>query len=44
MGWTIIGTWRMALEGIEKSSELLKNGRNSKDAVETAIKMVEDFP
>jgi isoaspartyl peptidase/L-asparaginase-like protein (Ntn-hydrolase superfamily) len=44
MGWVIIGTWRMALEGIEKSSELLKNGGNSKDAVETAIKMVEDFP
>ncbi|QAT61422.1 MULTISPECIES: N(4)-(beta-N-acetylglucosaminyl)-L-asparaginase [Tissierellales] len=44
MSWAIIGTWRMALEGIEKAAELLVNRGNSGDAVETAIKMVEDFP
>ncbi len=44
MSWAIIGTWRMALEGIENAAELLANRGNSGDAVETAIKMVEDFP
>lgn len=44
MSWAIIGTWRMALEGIEKSAKLLSGGGSSGDAIETAIKMVEDFP
>lgn len=44
MSWAIIGTWRMALKGIEKAAELLSNGESSGDAVEVAIKMVEDFP
>lgn len=44
MNWAIIGTWRMALEGIEKASSLLKNNGSSGEAVEEAIKMVEDYP
>jgi N4-(beta-N-acetylglucosaminyl)-L-asparaginase len=44
MSWGIIGTWRMALEGIEEAEGLLKNDKSSIDAIETAIKMVEDHP
>ncbi len=44
MGWMIIGTWRMALEGIAKSAEMLENGGSAGDCVENAIKMVEDCP
>lgn len=42
--WGIIATWRMAMEGIEKAEKMLKNGANAGDAIETAIKEVEDFP
>ncbi|MCR6515942.1 N(4)-(beta-N-acetylglucosaminyl)-L-asparaginase [Clostridium sp. LY3-2] len=42
--WGIIATWRMAVEGITKASEMLKNGEDSGDAIEAAIKEVEDFP
>lgn len=34
----------MALEGIEKATELLEGNGSSGDAIEVAIKMVEDFP
>lgn len=44
MTWGIIGTWRMALEGIVRSKRLLENGESSLDAIELAIKMVEDNP
>lgn len=44
MTWGIIGTWRMALEGIVEAGELLKDGQSSLDAIERAIKMVEDCP
>lgn len=44
MKWAIIATWRMALEGVQKANELLKNKESSGDAIEIAIKMVEDFP
>lgn len=44
MKWAIIATWRMALEGVQKANELLENKESSGDAIETAIKMVEDFP
>ncbi len=40
----IIATWRMAKEGIELASELLKKGEPSGQAIETAIRAVEDFP
>lgn len=40
----MIGTWRMALEGIEKGYQLLTNSGTSVDAVELAIKEVEDNP
>lgn len=40
----MIATWRMAVEGITKGSEMLKNHGNAGDAIETAIREVEDFP
>lgn len=42
--WGMIATWRMAVEGITKGAELLKDGRDAGDAIETAIREVEDFP
>lgn len=42
--WGMIATWRMALEGITKGAELLENGKCAGDAIEEAIKEVEDFP
>ena len=40
----IIATWRMALEGIQKADAMLKEGNHAADAIETAIKEVEDYP
>ncbi|MEC1522130.1 N(4)-(beta-N-acetylglucosaminyl)-L-asparaginase [Neobacillus niacini] len=42
--WGIIATWRMAKEGVEAASDLLKEGGSSGDAVEIAVGMVEDYP
>ncbi len=42
--WAIIATWRMALEGITEASEMLKNGEDAGNALETAICQIEDFP
>lgn len=42
--WGIIATWRMAVEGISEAAEMLKEGKDAGDAIETAIKEVEDFP
>ncbi len=42
--WGMIATWRMAVEGITKGAELLKEGKDAGDAIETAIREVEDFP
>lgn len=42
--WGLIATWRMALEGVEKGAQLLKEHGSCADALETAIKEVEDFP
>jgi isoaspartyl peptidase/L-asparaginase-like protein (Ntn-hydrolase superfamily) len=39
----MIATWRMAVEGVTKGREILKNGGHAGDAVESAIKEVEDF-
>ena len=44
MSWGIIGTWRMALEGIVEAENILSQGGKSFDAVEIAVKMVEDCP
>lgn len=44
MSYAIIATWRMALEGIEEGVKILKDNGNSSDAIEKAVKMVEDFP
>ncbi|MEG0277298.1 MAG: N(4)-(beta-N-acetylglucosaminyl)-L-asparaginase [Coprobacillus sp.] len=41
--WGIIATWRMAAEGVTKASELLENGGQAGDAIEMAIRDVEDF-
>ena len=40
----IIATWRMAKEGIEQSDKMLKEGKSAAEAIEVAIKAVEDFP
>lgn len=42
--WGIIATWRMALEGIEKAEKMLSEGGDAGDAIETAVREVEDFP
>ena len=42
--WGIIATWRMAVEGISEASKILENGGDAGDAIETAIREVEDFP
>lgn len=44
MTWGIIGTWRMALEGIVESKILLEKGESALNAIEHCIKMVEDCP
>lgn len=42
--WGIIATWRMALEGINEAEDILKNNGDAGDAIECAVKYVEDFP
>lgn len=42
--WGMIATWRMAVEGITEGARLLKDGKDAGDAIETAIREVEDFP
>lgn len=44
MKWAMIATWRMAVEGITEAAKSLENGGNAGDAIEEAIKMVEDYP
>lgn len=44
MRWGIIGTWKMALEGIVLASKLLENGISSQEAVVSAIREVENNP
>lgn len=39
----IIATWRMALEGISEGAKMLDQGQTADDALETAIRAVEDF-
>lgn len=42
--WGIIATWVMAKDGINKASELLKDGKSCKEGFLTAVKDVEDNP
>lgn len=42
--WGIIATWRMALEGVEKAGAQLAAGGCAADAIELAVREVEDFP
>lgn len=42
--WGIIATWCMAYDGINKANEMLKNKDDSGNAIEEAIKIVEDCP
>lgn len=44
MAYGIIGTWRMALEGVQAALPQLAAGKSSGDAVEMAIATVEDYP
>lgn len=36
--WGMIATWRMAVEGITKGAEMLKDGGDAGDAIESAIR------
>ena len=40
--WGIIATWRMAVEGISKASQVLAEGGDAGDAIEIAVREVED--
>ncbi len=42
--WTMIATWRMAKEGVEKAAEILADNGNVLDALECAVKIVENDP
>ena len=42
--WAMIATWRMAIEGITEACKGLNEGMDAGDAVELAVKMVEDYP
>lgn len=42
--WGMIATWRMAAEGVEKGAGMLEAGGDAGDAIEAAIREVEDFP
>lgn len=44
MKFAMIATWRMAVEGISEAAKGLKDGMEAGDAIEEAIKMVEDYP
>lgn len=42
--WGIIATWRMAREGVEKAGRQLASGGSAADALECAVRDVEDVP
>ena len=42
--WGMIATWRMAYDGVKEGVALLKDDGMAGDAIETAIKAVEDYP
>ena len=42
--YALIGTWEMCLEGARRGTSLLQGGSSAGDAVEQAIRMVEDEP
>lgn len=42
--WGIIATWRMAHDGVQMAKELLEKAGTCGDAIETAIRCVEDYP
>ena len=44
MKYAMIATWVMARYAIEEGNELLLKNGDAADAIETAIKMVEDYP
>ncbi len=42
--WGMIATWRMAHDGVLAAKAILEQQGSCQDAVETAIKAVEDYP
>lgn len=44
MKYSMIATWKMAFDGVKLGEEILKNGKNVQDALETAICEIENNP
>ena len=44
ISWGIIATWRMAMDGVAQATKILGENGSAGEAVETAIKAVEDCP
>lgn len=44
MKYSMIGTWKMAFDGIKLGENILKNNGNIKDAIDKAISLTEDNP
>ena len=42
--WAMIATWRMAIEGLTKACNELEKGMDAGDAVELAVREVENYP
>ena len=42
--YALIGTWEMCLDGARRGTDLLREGASAGDAVEQAVRMVEDEP
>ncbi|MEJ6078414.1 N(4)-(beta-N-acetylglucosaminyl)-L-asparaginase [Vibrio sp. 1-Bac 57] len=42
--WGMIGTWRMAFDGISHGTKMLSDNKSAESAVITAVKEVEDYP
>ena len=40
--YAMIATWRMALDGVSRGKEMLAEGSCAADALESAIRMVEE--
>lgn len=44
MAYSLIGTWKMALDGVRAGEALLRNGHPVRSAIEAAVSVIEDDP